>query len=143
MVFVLKLSHSQLRRKWFVGIDSFKIIRNFFISINNVKHWHRNIPTLGLLKIYLHEMQSKSSAVHFKSYFLCEQYLIKHCMAYTRLHRVFFMQYSLLSQKHIHSEDIEKEFGLPLIHVSLDSLHFLPWMAIILYFVLKIKKIGG
>ena len=47
-------------------------------------------------------MQSKSSAVQFKSYFPCEQYLIKHCMAYTRLHRVFFMQYSLLSPKHTH-----------------------------------------
>ena len=103
-----------------------RILVNSCISINNVKHWHRNIPTLGLLKIYLHEMQSKSSAVHFKSNFPCEQYLIKHCMAYTRLHRVFFMQYSLLSQKHTHLEDIEKEFGLPLIHVSLDSLHFLP-----------------
>ena len=26
----------------------------------------------------------------------------------------------------VKTEDIEKEFGLPLIHVSLDSLHFLP-----------------
>lgn len=132
MVFVLKLSNSHLCSKWFLGIKYFEIailitdIRKKNISINNVNHWHRNIPTLGRLQIYLHEMQSKSSAVHFQSYFLCEQYLIKHCMAYTRLHRVFFMQYSLLSQKHTHLGDIEKEFGLPLIHVSLDSLHFLP-----------------
>ena len=50
-------------------IDIGRILVNSCISINNVKHWHRNITTLGLLEIYLHEMQSKSSAVHFKSYF--------------------------------------------------------------------------